>query len=202
MLNKLVNTYSAVVKLLKGQKIAAEINEQVNLDRLKTMYFGYEGDREIEIKFIDPRRFTAEQRKFLFALIGDIYAYTGEPIESLKDYFYLKYEALTGSVISLADGSANTISDVTLLIDIVLDFIFENHIPFKSSYEILPANQEYYFYKCIVTRVCCICGKSNADIDHFSKALGRRNRKIVDHTKYDFAALCREHHTEKHQIGL
>ncbi|AIM25022.1 hypothetical protein MEPL4_4c00550 [Melissococcus plutonius] len=202
MLDKLVNTYSAVVKSLKGQGIEAEINEQVNLERLKTMYFGYKGDREIEIKFIDPRRFTAEQRKFLFALIGDIYAYTGEPIESLKDYFYLKYEALTGSVISLADGSASTISDVTLLIDIVLDFIFENHIPFKSGYEILPANQEYYFYKCIVTRTCCICGKPNADIDHFSKALGRRNRKTVDHTEYDFAALCRTHHTEKHQIGL
>ncbi|MGK9299713.1 putative HNHc nuclease, partial [Melissococcus plutonius] len=115
---------------------------------------------------------------------------------------YLKYEALTGSVISLADGSASTISDVTLLIDIVLDFIFENHIPFKSGYEILPANQEYYFYKCIVTRTCCLCGKPNADIDHFSKALGRRDRKTVDHTEYDFAALCRAHHTEKHQIGL
>ncbi|MGK9299679.1 putative HNHc nuclease, partial [Melissococcus plutonius] len=84
-----------MVKSLKGQGIEAEINEQVNLERLKTMYFGYKGDREIEIKFIDPRRFTAEQRKFLFALIGDIYAYTGEPIESLKAYFYLKYEALT-----------------------------------------------------------------------------------------------------------
>ncbi|KMT32949.1 putative HNHc nuclease [Melissococcus plutonius] len=202
MLGALVNTYSAIIKSVKGQRITAEINETINMDHLKTMYFGYKRPREVEIKFIDPRRFTTEQRRFLFALIGDIYAYTGEPIESLKAYFYLKYEALTDSTISVADDSANTMADVTLLIDIVLDFIFENHIPFKNGYEILPANQEYYFYKCIVTRTCCICGKLNADIDHFSKALGRRNRRVIDHTEYDFAALCREHHTEKHQIGL
>ncbi|MGK9299675.1 putative HNHc nuclease, partial [Melissococcus plutonius] len=95
MLNRSVNNYSAIIKSLKGQNIMAEINETINIDRLKTMYFSYKGPREVEIKFIDPRRFTAEQRKFLFALIGDIYTYTGEPIESLKDYFYLKYEALT-----------------------------------------------------------------------------------------------------------
>ena len=72
----------------------------------------------------------------------------------------------------------------------------------KKGYEILPANQEYYFYKCITKRVCCICGKTGAEIDHFDKALGRRSRKKVDHTEYTFAALCHGHHMEKHTIGL
>ncbi|MDB7510834.1 putative HNHc nuclease, partial [Enterococcus faecium] len=57
-------------------------------------------------------------------------------------------------------------------------------------------------YKCITKRVCCICGKTGADIDHFDKALGRRKRKEVDHSEYTFAALCRIHHTEKHKIGV
>lgn len=194
--------YSAIVKKLDVQRLTVDINEEINIERLQTMYYDYDGDREIELRFIDPRRFTAEQRRFAYALLGDIYAYTGEPIESLKEVFKLRYEALTGLKISLANHSSNTVSEVGLYTDIILDFIFENHIPFKNGYEILPVNQEYYFYKCITTRTCCICGKPNAEIDHFDKALGRRSRKKVDHSEYTFASLCRIHHQEKHQLGV
>ena len=177
-----------------------EINEELNIERLKTIYFGYDGDREIEVRFIDPRKFTAEQRRFVYALLGDIYAYTGEPIESLKDYFYHVYEALTGRMISLADDSTATTTDAALLADIILDFIFEWDIPFKTGYEILPVNQEYFFYKCLVTRKCCICGKK-ADICHINTVGMGRNRKKIDHTKHYFYAGCRIHHSEEHNIG-
>jgi hypothetical protein len=193
MLKPLLDTYSAVLHLFKGNEIKAEINEQVNVDRLRTMYEGYEGDRVIEIRFIDPRRFTVQQRNFIHALIGDIFLYYGQSTEESKEYFYFLFEGITGRSISLADDSKSTVSDANLLADIILDFIFENNIPFKKGYEILPANQEYYFYKCITKRVCCICGKTGAEIDHFDKALGRRKRKKVDHTEYTFAALCNGH---------
>ena len=202
MLKPLIDTYSAVVKSLKSQYMQTTINEQINLERLQTMYEGYEGDRIVEIRFIDPRRFTGEQRKFIFALIGDIFLHYGESIETLKEYFYWKFYAYTGRQISLADDSDSTVSDAGLLVNIILDFIFENNIPFRNGHDILPANQEYYFYKCVTKRVCCICGRVGADIDHFDQALGRRKRKEVDHTEFTFAALCRVHHTEKHQIGI
>ena len=194
--------YSAIVKKLDHQRLTVDINEEINIERLQTMYYDYDGQREVEIRFVDPRRFTQEQRRFIYALIGDISDFTGQPPDSLKEIFKWRYEAITGRRISLSNISTSTVSDATLYADIILDFIFENHIPFKNGYEILPANQEYYFYKCVTSRTCCICGKLNADIDHFSKALGRRNRKGVDHTEYDFAALCRQHHKEKHQIGI
>lgn len=195
-------TYSAIVKKLDHQRLTIDINEEINIERLQTMYYDYDGQREVEIRFVDPRRFTQEQRRFIYALIGDISDFTGQPPDSLKEIFKWRYEAITGRRISLSDISTSTVSDATLYADIILDFIFENHIPFKNGYEILPVNQEYYFYKCITTRTCCLCGKPNADIDHFSKALGRRNRKTVDHTEYNFASLCRIHHQEKHQIGI
>lgn len=202
MFKPLIDTYSAVLKHFKGQEIRAVINEQVNIERLKTMYYGYTGDRIIELRFVDPRRFSYQQRKFIFDLIGDIYIGIGQPTESLKEYFYLKFEGITGRKMSLKDTASTTVSDANVLIQLILDFIFENHIPFKNGYDILPANQEYYFYKCVVNRVCCICGRTGADIDHFDKALGRRKRKKIDHSDYTFAALCRIHHTEKHQIGV
>lgn len=194
------DNYSAIVKKLDHQRLIVDINEELNLDRLKTMYFDYDGYREIEFRFTDPRRFTAEQRRFIYALLGDIYAFTGEPIESLKDYFYHVYEALTGSKLSLSDASLNTVTDATLLADIILDFIFEWDIPFKKGYEILPANAEYYFYKCLVSRKCCICGK-HADICHIDTVGMGRNRKKIDHTKHYFYAGCRLHHQEEHRIG-
>lgn len=202
MFKPLIDSYSAVLKKFKGNDIGATINEEVNIERLKTMYDGYDGDRIIEIRFIDPRRFTAQQRNFIYALIGDIFIDTGMPTDFWKEFFYFRFEGVTGRKISLKDESNTTVSDANVLANIILDFIFEHHIPFKEGYEILPANQEYYFYKCITKRVCCICGKTGADIDHFDKALGRRKRKEVDHSEYTFAALCRIHHTEKHKIGV
>lgn len=196
------NVYSAVIKSLKGQRITADINEVINIERLKTMYYGYDGPREVEIRFIDPRQFTSAQRNFIYALLGDISRETGDKTSLLKDMFYSHFEELRGYPMSLKNESKNTVDDATILANIILDYIFENSIPFKKGYDILPANQEYYFYKCITNRVCCICGKTGADIDHFDKALGRRKRKSVDHTEYTYAGLCRCHHTEKHNIGI
>lgn len=200
MLNNL--DYTGKIQRIEGDLVTVKINEPLNLERLRTVFKGYTGDREADIRIRDPRSFSPEQRAFTFALLNDIYFFTGQPFESLKEMFYWKYQLLTGKRISLADVSENTQDDIALLDNIILDFIFEWNIPFKKGYEILPMNRQYYFYKCVTTRTCCVCGKPNADIDHFSKALGRRDRKSVDHTEYDFAALCREHHTEKHQIGL
>ncbi|HBM4529101.1 TPA: hypothetical protein LWM60_002929, partial [Enterococcus faecium] len=52
MFKPLIDSYSAVLKKFKGKDIGATINEEVNIDRLKTMYDGYDGDRVIEIRFI------------------------------------------------------------------------------------------------------------------------------------------------------
>lgn len=200
MLNNL--DYTGKIKRIDGDLITVQLNESLNLERLQTVFYGYTGSREADIRIRDPRSFSPEQRAFTFALLNDIYAYTGQPFESLKEVFYWKYQLLTGKVISLADISENTKDDVALLDNIILDFIFENHIPFKQGYEILPQNRQYYLYKCITCRTCAICGKQGAEIDHFDKALGRRSRRKVDHIDYTFAALCHSHHMEKHSLGV
>lgn len=187
---------------ISGNKLVLELKEELNIDRLKTIFSGFDGERQAELFIKDPRGFTPQQRRFVFALMQDIYIYTGEPLESLKDVFYWQFRYFTGKNISLSNESENTVDEVSTLSELILDFIFENDIPFREGYEIPPQNVEYYFYKCVTTRTCCICGKKNADIDHFDKALGRRKRSEVDHTEFNFAALCRTHHQEKHQIGI
>ncbi|GAA2917319.1 putative HNHc nuclease [Enterococcus pseudoavium] len=199
-----MNNLSYLTKITKisGRKIVLELKEELNIERLKTIFNGFNGERQAEIFIKDPRGFTPQQRRFVFALMQDIYIHTGEPLESLKDVFYWQFRYFTGKNISLSNESESSVDEVSTLSELILDFIFENDIPFREGYEIPPQNTQYYFYKCVTTRTCCICGKKNADIDHFDKALGRRKRSEVDHTEFNFAALCRTHHQEKHQIGI
>lgn len=194
--------YSGVIKKLDNQRITADLNEAVNIERLKTFYFDYDGERMVEVKILDPRQFTPQQRRFVYAMLGDIYSHTGQPIESLKEDFYHRYETVTGEKISLADISTNTVDDVTTLADIIIDFIFENNIDFRNGYEILPANMEYYLFKCCSTRTCCVCGTHPCEIDHFNEVVGMgRDRRHIDHSQMTFCALCSKHHQEKHKIG-
>ena len=199
-----MNNLSYLAKIIKveGNRLTLELKDELNIARLKTIFDGYDGERQAEIFIKDPRGFTVEQRKFFFALLNDIYKETGLSIDEMKDYIYSMFRYATGNNISLSNQSVSTVDDVSYLTNLVLDFIFEHDIPFKDGYEVPPQNIQYFFYKCVVNRTCCICGKKNADIDHFDKALGRRKRKEVDHTEFTFAALCRTHHTEKHQIGI
>lgn len=195
-------SYLAKITNVDGDKVTLQLKESLNIERLKTIFDGYDGERQAEIFIKDPRGFTVEQRKFFFALLNDIYKETGLSIDEMKDYIYSMFRYATGNNISLSNQSVSTVDDVSYLTNFVLDFIFEHDIPFKDGYEVPPQNIQYFFYKCVMNRTCCICGKKNADIDHFDKALGRRKRKEVDHTEFTFAALCRTHHTEKHQLGI
>ncbi|MGH1817216.1 putative HNHc nuclease [Enterococcus casseliflavus] len=195
-------SYLAKITKVDEDKVTLQLKESLNIERLKTIFDGYDGERQAEIFIKDPRGFTVEQRKFFFALLNDIYKETGLSIDEMKDYIYSMFRYATGNNISLSNQSVSTVDDVSYLTNLVLDFIFKHDIPFKDGYEVPPQNIQYFFYKCVVNRTCCICGKKNADIDHFDKALGRRKRKEVDHTEFTFAALCRTHHTEKHQIGI
>lgn len=194
--------YLAKVKSIDDREMKVELAEDLNIERLQTVYHGYAGARYCELRFLDPRSFSVDQRKYYYALLGDISAFTGHLIEEIDDNVRWKFKALTGRNISLSNGSSNTKDDVVLLTNIALDLAFELNVSLSNKIPIPDKNLEYYFYKCLTHRKCCICGK-HADIDHFDETVGMgRNRKEVDKTKFTYCALCRSHHTEKHTIGL
>lgn len=194
--------YLAKVKSIDGREMKVELAEDLNIERLQTVYHGHIGARYCELRFLDPRSFSVDQRKYYYALLGDISAFTGHLIEEIDDNTRWKFKALTGRNISLSNGSSNTKDDVVLLTNIALDLAFELNVSLSNKIPIPDKNLEYYFYKCLTHRKCCICGK-HADIDHFDETVGMgRNRKEVDKTKFTYCALCRSHHTLKHAIGL
>lgn len=195
-------SYLAKITNVDGDKVTLQLKESLNIERLKTIFDGYDGERQAEIFIKDPRGFTVEQRKFFFALLNDIYKETGLSIDEMKDYIYSMFRYATGNNISLSNQSVSTVDDVSYLTNLVLDFIFEHDIPFKDGYEVPPQNIQYFFYKCLMTRTCCNCGRKPADIHHVDAVGMGNNRKKINNSGRRFMALCRVCHMKIHTEGF
>lgn len=199
-----MNNLSYLAKIIKvdKDKVTLQLKESLNIERLKTIFDGYDGERQAEIFIKDPRGFTVEQRAFFFALLNDIYKETGLSVDEMKDYIYSMFRYATGNNISLSNQSVSTVDDVSYLTNLVLDFIFEHDIPFKDGYEVPPQNIQYFFYKCLMTRTCCNCGRKPADIHHVDAVGMGNNRKKINNSGRRFMALCRVCHTKIHTEGF
>lgn len=115
-----------------------------------------------------------------------------ETVSGSKDEFYIDWE--------LADSSKTSVSDVNVLIDLVIDFMFEWNVPFKEGYKQLPREKRYFIYQCCRHRRCLVCGDS-ADIHHLDTVGMGVDRRKVDHTQKHVMPLCRTHHENYHQLG-
>ena len=176
------------------------LDEKPNLDHIETVS-GSLDQFYMDWEVADTRRAKTQQRRLFFALLSDIYTWSGMPTDFLKNLFYLQYESYTfGKQISLSDTTESSVSDANMLLDLVIDFMFEWHVPFKEGYKLLPREQEFYLFQCCRHRVCMICG-NRADIHHVDVIGAGMNRNNVDHTKRHVMALCRTHHSEIEQIG-
>ena len=192
----------AIVSQFVNNKLTVIIEESLNIEHIKTMYGENFKHIFARIEIVDPRKARPAQRKLFFALLNDIQTWSGAPMKDfLKDFFYTTYAIENnGTEISLADDTKNSVSDANRLLDIVIDFMFEWSVPFKQGHELLPRDENYFLYQCCKHRKCIICGK-HADIDHIDEIGSGLNRTHVDHSKRHVIALCRVHHSERHQIG-
>ena len=181
--------------------MTVQLFESLDLERLSTVHSGDLSNVNGGVIIPDPRRFSEQQRKLYWSLMRDIYLWSGTSETQLSDYFKAKYIMKYYKQISLSDASDASVTEVNNLIEIVLDFMFEWNVPFPKSYELLPRDQQYYFYQCCKHRKCVVCGQSHADIHHLV-AVGNRKRDQVDHRKLPLTALCRRHHTIIHTLGL
>ncbi|UBH16375.1 putative HNHc nuclease [Macrococcus armenti] len=158
--------------------------------------FGFEA----EFKVVDSKRITVKQRKKIFALLNDIYRWCGQPQDDLRQMFQFYLEMMNGyDHISLADTTRRIASE---LIDLIIEFVFAHNVPLNYRTSDLLKEDRYFIYKSTINRTCVICGKSGADIAHRYAVGAGRNRNEIDHYGNEVLALCREHHSEQHQIGM
>lgn len=155
---------------------------------------------ECDVSITDPYKITDKQRRKIFALMNDIEAHTGQPQDYMRNVFqeYVRVLYAYENRISLADCSRKVAGQI---IDIAIEWIFENDIPLRFKTSDLIKNDRTFLYMATINRKCVICGK-HAELAHY-QAVGRgRNRRNIEHFGNKVLALCHSHHQEQHTIGM
>lgn len=161
----------------------------------------------VEIILPDGRRISPEQRRKIYALLGEIAEFVdgvrnAETVEDAKNVmkweFVLKrMESQERKLFSLSDCDMTTARE---FISYLIEFIIKQDIPTKVSLLEHCEDIGRYIYACMVNKKCCICGKS-ADLHHVQSVGSQGYRDKINHIGLEVLPLCREHHTESHTKG-
>ena len=155
--------------------------------------------KEAEIRLIDSRHISADQRKKAYALLRDISLYTGYDTDQMKGVMKYAFIAKTGyPEFSLADAEMVIARH---FIDFLIEFCLEWNVPCQDSLLEKAEDIGNYLYLCLYHRKCCICG-DQAEVHHAEDRIGLgRNRNEVNHVGMRAMALCRIHHMLCHDMG-
>ena len=165
--------------------------------------------RDCIIVLDDGRHINAQQRRKIYALIGEIDEHVNgirtaagmdEQKQLLKMEFMLK--RMTDAerrMFSLSDCSVTTASN---FIGFLIEFILANDIPTKFPLVEQADDVGRYVYACLLNKKCAVCGRK-ADLHHAegSHVGSGFNRNEVHHLGREALPLCRAHHEEVHRTG-
>ena len=180
----------------KGTELRVIIPDKELGDYIKR--FNVKGIVPAELRLFDGRSISADQRKKIYATIGDIANYTGYIPEELKEL--LKYNYMAESGEDYFSFSNCSVTVARLFINFLIEFAFYWDIPLMDTGLNRTDDISKYLWLCIKFRKCCICGKPG-EIHHVDTIGIGRDRTKVDDSNYKKIALCRIHHTEAHVIG-
>lgn len=185
------------INRIAGNKVIVELNDLPDLRKVSKLSNGKQPSVEIDLE--DGRTITPAQRAKAWALMNDICDWSGYMPLEIEQIMKVRYMIHTNTeYFSMHDCSVET---ATGFIESIINFCFNNDIPFKTKTWDLIKNSYPIMIQCLRHRRCCICGKP-ADIAHYETVGMGRNRRHIDHSEYHFMALCRKHHEEQHTIGL
>lgn len=163
--------------------------------------------KEVEVIFQDGRRISPDQRRKVYALIGEIAEFVegfrnAETIESTKllmkwQFILERLESQERKLFSLSNCNMTLARN---FIDYLIEFIITNDIP--TSVPLIENCEDIgkYIYACTVNKRCAICGKK-AQWHHAEDRVGMgRNRKEICHIGMRGIPLCEFHHELCHTM--
>lgn len=189
--------YHAKVKNIDGAR--SRITLELGLEEFSKIVNSIR-ERSLYIDVPNTKEITVQQRKVIYSMIDDIGKHIGYSKDEMKKILKVKYTASTGEKpFSLSNMGRQEATD---FIHFCFDICIAMDIPIQlKTYDNIEKD-DYIIKKLVLNRQCVICGK-RADIDHWTETVGMgNNRNHTDQTQYELMPLCREHHTEKHKIGL
>lgn len=178
----------------KGTFLTVLAEDKQLKDRLEKLGKVLKGELRID----DGRTISADQRKAIYATIGDIALYSGDVPEYIKEV--MKYYYITESgepYFSLSNCSVTTARE---FLTYLLDFCLKWGIPLSERAVELTDDIDAYLWCCLKHRKCAICGK-DGEIHHVDTIGMGNNRGTLDDSEKRKICLCREHHTVAHAMG-
>lgn len=152
---------------------------------------------QVEIRLVDGREITAQQRKKVFATIRDIAIWSGhepEEIRGLLTWDFMQEQEGIGAF-SLSDVDMTT---ARLFIDYLIRFCLSWDVPTKRPLIEYCEDVYKYLYHCLEYRKCAVCG-ADADVHHADRIGMGRDRERLVHEGLKAIALCRRHHERAHK---
>ena len=172
--------------------------QDINIQKVES----YSDTHNIYVILQDKKDKTLKQIKFMYVLLGEFakefYGETDEKIiEELKNSLYFDY--CKDNNLEFYRTKTASVTDMKMFLDWLIKYMAQE-FGITIALELIEEGfLNSWIYACTCNKICCICGKRNADIHH-TKSIGiGKNRDKVDHTKYRVISLCRKHHTIEHE---
>ena len=155
----------------------------------------------VEVRFDDGRHITRDQRRKIYAMLGEIDRWCGNYIPDLTKSQMKRMYAVDKGLYEDFSLSDCSITMASRFIEYLLAFCFANDVPFASKTVDVIREQYGWDLQCLKYHRCMICGR-HADIAHVHAVGIGRNRNKISHVGNNVMALCREHHQEQHRSGI
>ncbi|ADP69200.1 putative HNHc nuclease [Leuconostoc pseudomesenteroides] len=200
-------------KLNKVDPNKGLITLQLSTDDIHTLEKYHASGQQQVVSLIasDENGLSPKQRSFAFALLNDIYSsqkggYWIEEKETVKQHFYAAYEYYNGldfGEFSLSDAKGNK-TDTNQFINMLLDYaaIHDISLSVKPLNELEPQEIARWEYRCLMEKICVVCGKKPSDLHHLDTVGSGMNRQHTNHLGHRAVQLCREHHNLAHSLGI
>lgn len=151
-----------------------------------------------EIRLLDGRTISVDQRKKIYATMRDISIWSGHVPDEIKALMKYDFIAKTGcEYFSLSDCSVTTANE---FLSFLIEFCIELDIPTLDSLLDRSPDVARYLYCCLANKKCALCG-GKAELHHVDAIGSGRDRKEIIHKGMRVLSLCRKHHAEIHTIG-
>ncbi|TPR12758.1 putative HNHc nuclease [Apilactobacillus timberlakei] len=156
---------------------------------------------QVELNIDDGRHITKDQRNKAWAMMSDISDYTGYSLIEVEERMKVRFLCTRRHPkwFSLSNCGINM---AKVFIDFLIAYCLKEEIPFTTK--VFDEIQHSYALRIrlIKHRLCYVCGKPHADVDHFNTIGSGRNRRHVNQIGMYAWSVCRKHHTERHKIGV
>jgi len=184
-----------------GDLIEVKLIDPLDVETVKKQ--AVNGKYYVNVEVFEKDSITAEQRRHLYALFGDIAEYIGLPLDAVEAE--RKYQFMLDEVLpELPSLGYNRMKKTTAsqFIEHTIMYCIDNDIPFRKENWYLDQATSKMLFALTMKRICWVCGAERSEIAHVESVGAGRNRKKIDHTKHHLMCLCRNHHQEQHNMGI